>query len=54
MTTERFHETLSFIVELDRALRLEAGIDAIAASLTSLVQSPNQPAQQQALATALL
>jgi hypothetical protein len=53
MTTERFYETLKYIVELDRNLRLQTGIEAIANNLAALVQSPNQPPTQQALATAL-
>jgi len=53
MTTERFYETLSYIVELDKTLRLQAGIEAVSNNLTSLVQSPNQPPVQQQLATSL-
>lgn len=53
MTTERFYETLTYIVKLDKRLRLQDGIEAIANNLAMLVQSPNQPPLQQALAVAI-
>jgi hypothetical protein len=53
VTIEKFYETLRLVVDLDRDLRLQAGLESITAALSSLVNSPAQPTQQAALASAL-
>jgi hypothetical protein len=53
MTTETLFDTLKYIVKIDPELQLQASLQAVSASLASLVQTPAQPAVQQALATAM-
>jgi hypothetical protein len=53
MTVEKFYETLELVGNLDSEFLLQDGLEAIGTSLTSLVNSPAQPAQQSTLANAL-
>jgi hypothetical protein len=53
MTTNKFYETLKFIVSVDDQLRLQSTLETIRETLNNLVASPAQPQQQSSLATAL-
>lgn len=53
MTTETLHDTLNYIVTADRDFQLQASLQSVSTSLTSLVQTPAQPPVQQALAAAM-
>jgi len=53
MTIQQFYRTLTFIDELDSTLGLQTSLDLIAQTLTTLVNTPNQPPLQSALASAL-
>ena len=53
MTVEKFYETLRLVVDLDRELQLQSGLEAINAALANLVTSPAQPTYQSTLASAI-
>ena len=53
MTTDKLYETLTFMVDADEGLRLQATLEAVTNTLATLVNAPAQPAQQSALAGAL-
>ena len=54
MNVDTFYDTLEFLDELDTDLTLQRSLDAIAANLTNLVNSPAQPATQSALSNSLI
>jgi hypothetical protein len=53
MTIERFLEVLNVVDDVERDLEIQTVLEGIAANLSNLVNSPGQPAQQNALATNL-
>lgn len=53
MTTEKFYETLTQVVDLDGKLGVQASLDAVSAALTDIVTSPANPPFQTALASSL-
>jgi hypothetical protein len=53
MTVERFLEVLNLVDDVETDLEIQSVLEGIAANLSNLVNSPGQPAQQNALATNL-
>jgi hypothetical protein len=53
MTIEKFYETLRFVQDIDRELKLQSGLETINQNLSNLVSAPAQPQHQSGLATAL-
>lgn len=53
MTSQKLYEILRFVDELDKKLKLQPSLEAIASSLSNLVSQPAAPQHQSSLANAL-